>query len=327
MTSLCAVLMVIGSTLFSLSGAWIVARGGRRFGLVDIPTERSSHQRATPKGGGIGIAAGVLFSAVLAGAPFWAWAPAIGISLLGLAADRFEIRPSLRLLVEFLLSGFWVSLIGTSLGGGSNPLGLIVLAVFIVGTTNFFNFMDGIDGIAALTGVVGFALLAFSTASGGADPFYTWLAIGTTMACAGFLPLNLPAARVFMGDAGSLLLGFLFATIAIGSTDSPMKMIVQAACLFPFYLDELSTMVLRWRDGQSLTRPHRRHLYQLLANERGLAHWKVSAGYAMVQLVVGIGALGLIEFAPVAVLPFLAVCTVGFLWATARIRRTIRDRR
>ena len=325
MTPLIALLVIVGSTLLSLSGAWIVARRGRRFGLVDIPTERSSHRRATPKGGGIGIAAGVVFTAILAGAPVWSWAPALGISLLGLAADRFEIAPGLRLLVEFLLSGFLVSFIGVSWGGGSNPMGLILLAVFIVGTTNFFNFMDGIDGIAALTGVVGFGLLAFSTASGGADPFYTWLAIGTAMACAGFLPLNLPAARVFMGDAGSLLLGFLFATIAVGSADSPMKMIGQAACLFPFYLDELSTMALRWRDGQSLTRPHRRHLYQLLANERGIAHWKVSAGYGTVQLVVGIGVLGLIEFAPVAVLPFLGVCAIGFLGATVRIRRVIRD--
>ncbi len=64
-----------------------------------------------------------------------------------------------------------------------------------------------------------------------------------------------------------------------------------AAFLFSFYADELSTMAVRSRHGENLLRPHRKHLYQLLANEKGISHWKISVGYGLVQLLVGISIL------------------------------------
>jgi len=102
----------------------------------------------------------------------------------------------------------------------------------------------------------------------------------------GFLPFNMPRARLFMGDAGSIFLGFLFAVTICISSRSWTEFFVLASFLYPFYADEAVTMAERiWR-GESLMQPHRRHLYQFLANELGVAHWKVSAGYGLVQLVV-----------------------------------------
>jgi len=66
---------------------------------------------------------------------------------------------------------------------------------------------------------------------------------------------------------------------------------ILAAFLFPFYADELTTMAVRIKDGENLLRAHRRHLYQVLANEKGVSQWKVSLGYGLLQLVVGVTVL------------------------------------
>lgn len=313
-----AVSLVLGA-----AGALAVSRWGNKAGLIDVPTARSSHRQVTPKGGGIGIAAGIGFCAAVVGVPLGVWAPVLGVSLLGLAADRFDIGPGARLAAAFVLAG--ILLRGMDFSGWAAPSLVTVafLAVFLVGTANFFNFMDGIDGIAGLSGITAFVLLAWHGIFTGAEPALTWLALGAAVACAGFLPFNLPRARVFMGDAGSLTLGFLFAALAAAGARDFFDLACRAAFLLPFYLDELTTMAVRLRDGESLARPHRRHLYQLLANEMGIAHWKVSLGYATAQMAVGLGVLRMMVRGPLAVILFLAACTIGFAAVGYRVRRAV----
>ena len=94
-----------------------------------------------------------------------------------------------------------------------------------------------------------------------------------------------------MGDVGSILLGFVFAGMVVWLSRSLLDFICLAAFLFPLYADELTTMIARIKNGENLTRPHRRHLYQLLANEGNISHWKVAVGYGLVQLVVGMSVL------------------------------------
>ena len=91
-----------------------------------------------------------------------------------------------------------------------------------------------------------------------------------------------------MGDVGSILIGYVFAWAVVRLSHSPADFMCLCAFLCTFYADELSTMSVRLREGENLLRPHRRHLYQLLANEKGIAHWRVSSGYALAQLVVGL---------------------------------------
>ncbi len=130
--------------------------------------------------------------------------------------------------------------------------------VFIVGTANFFNFMDGINGIAGISGAIGFGLLAFSTYKN--HPEIALLA--TTMALVGgLLPFNLPRARVYMGDVGSVLLGSVFAGLVFLSSHSWSDFLCLASLLFPFYADELTTMFARLRAGENLTQtPSTAHL-------------------------------------------------------------------
>jgi len=80
-----------------------------------------------------------------------------------------------------------------------------------VGTANYYNFMDGINGIAGITGLLGFALLAAYVNLIEGSAAVKGLAVCLSLACLGFLPLNMPKARVFMGDIGSILLGSAFA--------------------------------------------------------------------------------------------------------------------
>ncbi|HDI59923.1 MAG TPA: UDP-N-acetylmuramyl pentapeptide phosphotransferase [Desulfobacteraceae bacterium] len=311
------------SLVLGAGGAWAVCRWGHVLGLIDVPTARSSHRRATPKGGGIGIAAGIGLSAAAVGLPTVFWGPVLGISLVGLAADRFDIGPGARLAAAFVLAGIVLAGLDLSVGGAPWPVTAVFLAVFLVGTANFFNFMDGINGIAGLSGITAFVLLAWHGIFTGADPAMNWLALGAAVACGGFLPFNLPRARVFMGDTGSLTLGFLFAALAAAGARDFFDLVCRAAFLLPFYLDEFSTMALRLRDGEPLSRPHRRHLYQLLANEMGIAHWKVALGYAAAQMAVGLGVLRMVTRGPLAVIVFLAACTIGFAAVSFRVRLAV----
>jgi Fuc2NAc and GlcNAc transferase len=94
-----------------------------------------------------------------------------------------------------------------------------------------------------------------------------------------------------MGDVGSVLLGGAFGCLVYLASDSFLDFACLAAFLLPFYVDELTTMTVRLRDGERLTQPHRRHLYQLLANEKGWPHWQVSLGFGVLQLLVGLSTL------------------------------------
>ena len=168
---------------------------------------------------------------------------------------------------------------------------IIPLALYIVGTTNYYNFMDGINGLAAITGVVGFGLMAFYGASSGNSPALTAFNLSIICCCLGFLPFNMPAAKVFMGDVGSILLGFVFAAMVVWYSDSLIDFLCLASFLFPFYADEITTELIRLKNGEKLWLPHRKHLYQLFANELNISHWKISLGYGIAQLIVGVTVL------------------------------------
>jgi len=165
------------------------------------------------------------------------------------------------------------------------------LAVFITGTSNFYNFMDGIDGIAGITGCSAFFLLwVFHSLNGINDVYGLFLAVMAS-SCAGFLLFNFPRAKVFMGDVGSILLGFIFSCLVISFADDTVEFLVLAGFLLPFYFDEFFTMIIRVRNRESLFKPHRKHIYQLLANELGVEHWKISTGYAVLQIMTGLALL------------------------------------
>jgi UDP-N-acetylmuramyl pentapeptide phosphotransferase/UDP-N-acetylglucosamine-1-phosphate transferase len=184
--------------------------------------------------------------------------------------------------------------------------------------------MDGINGIAGIAGVVAFGLLALFCMTSGVEEALVALSICIGLACVGFLPFNMPRARVFMGDVGSILLGFVFAAMVVGLACSVNDFLVLCSFLFPFYADEFTTEFVRLRGGENLFTPHRRHVYQLLANETGIAHWKVSVGYGVLQALVGLGALLLHRYGVVTVTVFLGGCLAAFLGFGYRVRLRVK---
>jgi Fuc2NAc and GlcNAc transferase len=269
----------------------IVAKFGHRVALIDRPNERSSHLIPTPMGGGIGIwiafiVVGIFFTrysilTIMAGI----------VGLIGLIEDRFSLSSKLRMLLHLSISSVTVILF---LGFPLSVIELLLIffwTVFITGTANFYNFMDGINGIAGLTGFVGFGLMAIFAQFIINDPDIVLMSLVLSAGCLGFLPFNFPKARVFMGDVGSVLLGFLFASFVVKLSTDISLFLCLIMFLCTFYADALVTIFYRWRKGENLLKAHRGHLYQYMSNEMAMPHWKVATIYAIMQLIFGFLAL------------------------------------
>ena len=284
-------LTILLAILFSAISSAVISKYSFRIAAVDVPNERSSHSLPTPRGGGIGIWIALIIVGIFVTGDIYFSAIISIAGLLGLLEDRFTLSSKIRLVSQFVISSFIAFLF---LGPPSSPLMLSLFLfwlIFITATTNFYNFMDGINGIAGLTGLVGFGLLAFFSwfILNSQDVFLmsTALAAG----CIGFLPFNFPRARVFMGDVGSILLGFVFASFVVRLSTSVEVFLCLIMFLSTFYADSVITIYYRWRRGENLMQAHRSHLYQYLCNDLKLPHWQVSLLYATVQLLFGVLAI------------------------------------
>jgi Fuc2NAc and GlcNAc transferase len=282
--------------------AWLVARNATRLGLLDVPNERSSHVSTTPRGGGIGIVAGVAAGVL--------YLTAVGISLdrnlgvllagaavlaaLGVFDDRRSVPALVRLLVQLVVAVAVVALIG---GVDRLPLpppldlpigwlGVPLAVVWLVTVTNFYNFMDGIDGLAGSQGFASCAGVIIGIWSAGAVE----LAVVLAAACLGFLLLNSPPARIFLGDSGSYSLGFAIAGLPLLAPQfgRPMAMFAVAVGLTLFLLDPLETLVRLRRAGRRIGVAHRAHSYQALASTRD-RHRRVALALVLTGLALSLG--------------------------------------
>jgi Fuc2NAc and GlcNAc transferase len=313
------IILIVSSLLLGGTGAYAIKSFASQWGLVDCPNDRSSHNRPTPKGGGIGILAAFAVAAWTLNISYIFWLPAAFLSLLSLVGDRLDFSPKIRLPLQFCAA---LILVWFSDFGFTVSLFMIFASIiFIVGTANWYNFMDGINGIAALTAFVAFGFLAGFSLFVREDKELCILAICISFSCLGFLPFNFPKAKVFMGDVGSILLGFIFASLVVRLSQSVLDFVCLGAFLFPFYADELITMTIRVRKRENLLAAHRKHLYQLLVNEMRMEHWKVAASYAALQAIVS----GLVLWArssgiaPVTLLLLFFFC--GFVLAHYVVRK------
>ena len=308
--------------LLGAGGAWFVAQYGFKLGIMDRANDRSSHSGSIPKGGGIGILVTFILVSVLLGFLNYFWMPAIFISLASFLGDRVDLSVTLRLLIQIACSIF-VLVYFFVMTGFNHYFLFPFMVLFIAGTSNIYNFMDGINGIAGLTSVIAFGLLGFYAHSIGADERYTVLSVSIALSSLAFLYFNIPVARVFMGDVGSVLLGFVFAMVVIFVARDMTDFICMSGFLFLFYLDELTTMAVRLKNGESLTKAHRKHFYQLLANEMGKTQWKISFGYGFFQLMIGLAVIFLRSYGIVSVFLLYAVCSISFIRVSNKIRKKV----
>lgn len=278
----------IGMAALSATGTWLALEYGRRMGLLDHPGERRSHQVATPRGGGIGIVVACLsmlgLGAALDPRPL-PWALLAGGLLLvagiGWWDDHRPLGAWPRLLVHFAAAGLLACALWLQ---GASPIATVASFVLAVGLVNAWNFMDGIDGLAASQAMLcGLGLACVLSGS--------WAALGVAVAgaCVGFLPYNLPRARVFLGDVGSGALGYLVAMLlAAGFAERPLAgWPVLLLAPMAMLLDAGLTLCWRVRRGDRWWQAHVQHLFQRTSRRHG--HARVGLAYALWT----IGAIGL----------------------------------
>jgi UDP-GlcNAc:undecaprenyl-phosphate GlcNAc-1-phosphate transferase len=266
------------AVLFAFAICWSTLAGLLRSGKrlpVDHPNTRSLHATPTPRIGGLGIMAGVLVAAaclVAAGElktelPVLLSACALaGVSVLD---DVRDLPVAIRLLTHLMVA--FACLLALGLNGWS----LLTGTLAVVWMTNLYNFMDGSDGLAGGMTTLGFGALALAA----------WLgdAVGLSLICASiaaaalaFLRFNFPPARVFMGDAGSIPLGFLAASLGIlGALQHVWPWLFPLLVFSPFIVDASVTLLRRGLRGEKVWQAHRSHYYQrvvlLVASHRQLA--------------------------------------------------------
>ena len=193
-------------------------------GFVDTPSARKMHQTPTPLMGGLAISAGALLAFVLlvSALPISFWvAPVLGTILacavvvaVGLADDRLHLPAWAKLLGQFLAAAILVY-VGVRVRLPVPEWQNVALTfIWLIGITNAMNFMDNMDGLSAgVSGVAAAFILLLASLN---DQYLVAaLAAGVLGACLGFLRYNFRPARIFMGDAGSMFLGFLLAVLAL----------------------------------------------------------------------------------------------------------------
>ena len=271
-----------GASATLLCGLWWRLMRGR---LLDTPGHRSLHTQPTPTGGGVGIVTALLAGTLMAvpeprdtAVPLLL--PAVLLCLTGLLDDLRGLGVWLRLALQAACAA-WVVFVLLPTPGSA--LVVALAGLWVVGFTNAFNFMDGIDGFAATQAAfAGFAgALLLDDAGGRADAVLLLALTGAS--AAGFLAWNWPPARLFMGDAGSLPLGFLLAALALlSAAEGALPGWCWLILLAPFLCDTGITLLLRAAARKPLLRAHREHAYQRLA-VRG--HRPVTLGLLVLDVV------------------------------------------
>jgi UDP-N-acetylmuramyl pentapeptide phosphotransferase/UDP-N-acetylglucosamine-1-phosphate transferase len=298
-----------------LAGTWLARRYALRRNLVDQPGERRSHAVPTPRGGGIAIVAALLVACAWIGllpgpAPAWlAWF-ALGLVLVagvGSWDDHRPLSPWLRLGVHAAAAACLACAAWIIAGSPTMTVAAFVLAMVL---TNVWNFMDGIDGLAASQAIlVAVALAALATGAA------SWLALALLASASGFLPFNVPRARVFLGDVGSGALGFTLAALAIPVFSAPVGSAwLVTLPLSAFLIDAGLTLIGRIRRREPWWHAHVLHAYQRWVRRCG-SHMPVTLGYAAWTLASLACLLALLRLDS-GTMAVLAVCSAWYAVGT-----------
>lgn len=314
-----------GLTAFALAIVIVphIIKQARERNLVDIPDHRKEHKSPIPTMGGIAIFCGLILSIGT-----WGGISAIqelkfilfgiiGLFLIGIYDDLKDLKANKKFIVQFVIasivtaSGVRVESLQGLFGVEELPLiaQYVTTILIIVGVTNAVNLIDGIDGlaggIAAFNAFV-FAILFFLRG----EIIYTLLAISLAGALCGFLRYNFNPAQIFMGDTGSLFVGFLLAVFGIKYLQTPVQdagstlVIVYGLLILPVF-DTLRVVGVRIWKGKSPFAPDRNHIHHLLI-KTGYNHKQSAIIMYIANLILVIVAAFLSQLN----LPILALLTV-----------------
>jgi UDP-GlcNAc:undecaprenyl-phosphate GlcNAc-1-phosphate transferase len=299
------VLSFAGSVLLTLC----VRGWARRTGFVDRPGGHKQHDDPTPLGGGIAITWTVCGALTIGTLGIWlavhqGWldrlpefvqlhasgvasrmtsvlavvAGAIVLHVTGLIDDRRALGPWTKFAIQFVVAGVLVGVFGIRAGemlGTAVSIGLTVFWLVLI--INAFNFLDNMDGLSAGVAAIAAAILAAAAMRNGQVfvPVVAWILVGTL---GGFLVFNFSPASIFMGDAGSMVIGYFLAVLTVLTTYAqydpaqsppPYAVLTPAIVLAVPLYDVISVVTVRLRAGHSPFRGDRRHFSHRLT-QRGM---------------------------------------------------------
>lgn len=308
---------------------WLCCRPGSWLYFLDHPNARSLHVRPTPRTGGVGVMAGIAAAVVVTivvASPGRALLAALGggfvLAVLGLADDRASLSARLRLLVQVLVAGAFVALAGVAGGWGV----ALLLLLGLVWMGNLYNFMDGSDGLAGGMAVFGFG--AFAWAAGqGSEPALAAVCAGVAAAAAGFLCFNFHPARIFMGDVGSVPLGFTAGALGlVGWRSGAWPLWFPLLVFAPFILDATVTLLRRALRGEKVWQAHRSHYYQRMV-QMGLGHRGTALRAYGLMALCGVAAVAGLRVGFSLQCAIITMCITAHLIVGYRIDRAWRSHR
>lgn len=355
-----ALTTLVLAALAAAASVTLLARNAPVLGLVDHPAGRKTHQVPTPLVGGLGLALGALiaFLVLHAASPavrlalgetshIGLFVGAAGMLALGVIDDRTPLPAKLKLAAQLVLIlpavlvdqvqigslGITVGPIDLSLGPALLPITILVMLTIV----NALNMIDGVDGLA---GGIAFCALALMTKAAVAGGFSAEIAILTAFlgALGGFLLINFPLwpgrrARVFLGDGGTLLLGFMVAYFAVSLSAMPNRVFRPSTAIWFFFIPVADAMLLylrRYLMDRAPFRPGRDHIHHILLNRWpawrttwtlvGLSALMGAAGYAAERL--GVRSMWLLTGWVVLFLTYAALTHRGWIDAWRRSHPT-----
>lgn len=263
---------------------WLIKRKAG-WGL-DHPNARSLHAVPVPRTGGLGLLSGVIaawlcFSAAI---PPIIWAGTVVLMVISLLDDIRHVPARYRLLIHTLVASAFSAVFLLPAHGWLIALGVMAAVIWMC---NLYNFMDGSDGLAGGMAVIGFGYYGLFAYIAG-DHDFAVINFSIAAAALAFLLHNFHPARIFMGDAGAIPLGFLAAALGIvGWLNQLWSLWVPLLIFSPFIADATVTLGKRLLRGEKIWQAHRGHYYQRLV-QSGLGHRNTALlGYALMLAAGG----------------------------------------
>jgi UDP-N-acetylmuramyl pentapeptide phosphotransferase/UDP-N-acetylglucosamine-1-phosphate transferase len=303
----------------ALLAVWWLARGRLSHLILDHPTARSLHEAPVPRVGGLGLHAGALLAIAIIAPPLPAalWIAGGVLLLVSFLDDMRGLPAAWRLVAHLAVSGAFATLV---IAPAHGPLAVVAATLALAWMANLYNFMDGSDGLAGGMTLIGFACYGAAAWFAGSTEF-ALVNLSIAAAAAAFLVFNFHPARVFLGDAGSIPLGFLAAALGmIGWLQDDWAAWFPPLVFSPFIVDASITLARRFLRGEPVWQAHREHYYQRLVR-MGWGHRRTALAEYALMLACGAGALMALALPPVAQAGVIAVAAAAYLALIALIER------
>lgn len=276
-----------------------------------------------PRSGGIGILAGLLIAASIIPAVMTVslWTAVLLLAFTSIVDDFKTLSAGMRLTVHLLAAGcFSIPLLINDHGFMSAA----AMTLAIAWMANLYNFMDGSDGLAGGMAVSGFSFFAIAALNGG-DTGFALLNASIASSAAAFLVFNFPPARIFMGDSGSVPLGFLAAALGLlGWINGQWPWWFPFLVFSPFIVDASITLLRRLLARARVWEAHRDHYYQRMVR-MGLGHRNTALLEYVLMTVSGITALSMLNMDPARQTMILSAFAAGYLILIVVIERSWRQ--